>query len=531
MFRLRSKSGDESVFRTPEEIRSALLSGFVTPDAQIWDAALKGWVPLLEHPLYQQIAAAPPGRKSSGVKAPPAGTTKAMPPVSPPTTSPTTAKPVQKLVIRRPGEGAAPAAPASPSAPVPPPAPPAPPAKPAEESVPELEMIDVDLSMDDEPLPIEPPAPVAPPPPPPPPPAPPKRPTPPPAPVAEVPPTPPPRISTPRLSTPRVSAPQAEVRPAMAGMESLAGESTGSRKGIVIGAVVVLLAAGGAFFGLRGKLGGDPAAPDSTVTPRVAVVDTTPDTTAVTPPDTTAPAPAAAVDTTPVAAPAPVVAATPDTTPAGPLVAPVTFAPFVERGATVWTARAPTAQGLSIPELESVRLRYLAAQGRALEQFEAGLQASGFSDMFAPSKVSNHDRRSEALDAVDAARAALNDFRRKQAALDFAYRDSLRAALPAGSDDPDLRTFGPLLRENPVQSALTDSLVAELAEVYGTLVRENGNYTIRGRDILFREQPTADRYREQQERLTAQLARIRNRPFADVPPAQAAILRGIGLPR
>jgi hypothetical protein len=522
MFRLRSKSGDESVFRTPEEIRSALLSGFVTPDAQIWDAALKGWVPLLEHPLYQQIAAAPGGRKSSSVKSPPSGSTKAMPPVTPP--SPTAAKPVQKLVIRRPGEGAAPAAPASP---VIPPAPPAAPAKPAADEVPELEMIDVDLTIDDEPLPVAPPVAAAPPPPP----APPRRPTPPPAPVAEAPAPPPPRSTAPRLSTPRVSVP-ADTRPAMASMESLGEERSGSRKGIVIGAVVVLLAAGGAFFGLRGKLGGTSAGPDSTLTPRVAVVDTTPDTTTAAAPDTTPQAPAPApVDTTPVVAAAPVETARPDTIPASPSTTPVPFAPLVARGATSWTARAPTAQPLSLPELETVRLRYIAAQDRALEQFEAGLQASGFSDMFAPSKLSTADRRGEALDAVDAARFALNDFRRKQAALDFAYRDSLRAALPAGSDDPDLRTFGPLLRENPLQSALTDSLVAELAETYGTLVREDGNYIVRGRDLLFKEQPAADRYREQQERLTAQLARIRNRPLADVPPAQAAILRGIGLPR
>ncbi|HET7042700.1 MAG TPA: hypothetical protein VFI13_11800, partial [Gemmatimonadales bacterium] len=89
MFRLRSKSGDESVFRTPEEIRSALLSGFITPDAQIWDTELKGWVPLVEHALYQQIAAAPGGRKSGSVKAPPTG--------------PGTPKAPPKLVIKRPG--------------------------------------------------------------------------------------------------------------------------------------------------------------------------------------------------------------------------------------------------------------------------------------------------------------------------------------------------------------------------------------------------------------------------------------------
>lgn len=531
MFRLRSKSGDESVFRTPEEIRSALLSGFVTPDAQIWDAALKGWVPLLEHPLYQQIAAAPPGRKSSSVKSPPSGSTKAMPPVTPPTSSPTTAKPVQKLVIRRPGEEGKPAAPAAPVTPV---QPPAPPAK-AADDVPELEMIDVDLSMDEEPLSAPT---LAPAPPPPPPPIPPRRPTPPPAPVAETPaPAPPPRPSTPKVPAPRISGPREaprESRPVMSSMGSLAEEPSGSRKGLVIGAVVVILAAGGAFFGLRGKLGGSSAAPDSTVTPRVAVVDSTPDTTAVAAPDTTTPplAPAAApVDSTPVVAAAPVAVARPDTTPAAAAVPPVQLAPTVDRGAVSWNSRAPGGPALSIPDLESVRLRYLAAQGRALEQFEAGLQASGFADMFAPSKVANQDRRGEALDAVDAARSALNEFRRRQAAIDFAYRDTLRAALPAGSDDPDLRTFGPLLRETAAQTALTDSLIAEMAEVYGTLVRESGNYTLRGREVVFKDQPTADRYREQQEKLTAQMARIRRLSPSEVPPAMAGVLRGIGLPR
>jgi hypothetical protein len=312
-------------------------------------------------------------------------------------------------------------------------------------------------------------------------------------------------------------------------MEAMASEGSGSKKGLLIGAVVVLLAAGGGFFGLRGKLGGSAAAPDSTVTPRVAVIDSAPDSVAASAADTTAPSPVAApVDSTPVAA-AP--AASADTVPAAPTVAPVAFAPAVDRGPTSWNARPAVATPLSIPELESVRLRYIAAQGRALEQFEAGLQASGFSDMFAPSKLANQDSRTETLDAIDAARSALNDFRRRQAAIDFAYRDTLRSALPAGSDDPDLRTFGPLLRETPTQGALTDSLIAELADIYGTLVRQTGNYTLRGRELMFKEQFTADGYREQQERLTAQLARIRNRPVGDVPPAMAGILRGIGLPR
>lgn len=514
MFRLRSKSGDESVFRTPEEIRAALLSGFVTPDAQIWDAELKGWVPLLEHALYQQIAAAPGGRKSSSVKAPPAGGT------------PTTAKPVQKLVIRRPGEPAAPTPPPAPKPPAPKP--------PVVDEGPDLVMLDVDLSMDTEPAaPTPPPAPPAPPKratpvaPPPAPAPPPKRPTPAPAPPVAAEPAAPPRRSTPQpVFAPRHST------GAMSQMEAM-GEPK-SKTGLIIAAVVVLAAAGGGFAVLRGKGGETPALPDSTLAAApIAVVDPTADSTAASPDsargDSSAVA-AAPIDTAKPRAlpPAP---ATDSTTIAAASVPGVSFAPPLERGFTSWNARPATGQALSIPELEAVRLRYVASQARALEQYEAGLEAIGFSDMFDPARIGRQDRRDESLEAVDAGREALQDFRRRQAAIDFAYTDTLRQSLPAGSDAPDLRTFGPILRENAGQVATTDSLLNSLSDIYTLLVNSPGGFTLRGRELFFKDAAKADQYRVLQERLTAQLGRLRNRPVTEIPPAMAAILRGIGLPR
>ncbi|HTK56191.1 MAG TPA: hypothetical protein VL295_05160, partial [Gemmatimonadales bacterium] len=324
MFRLRSKSGDESVFRTAEEIRSALLSGFVTPDAQIWDAELKGWVPLLEHALYKQIAAPAPGRKSGSVKGPPSGSTKAIP------TTPAAPKVPPKLVIKRPGDAGTTSMPAV-KPPVPPAAPPAPPkpAPPADE-MPDLELIDLDLTPDPEPVappaPAPKPVPPAPKPAPPPPPrvsvppaappappaAPPKRPTPPPAPTPE----PEPvaaeaRVSAPRLSTPRITM--------GAGMGVVPEEATsgGSKKGLIIGAILVLAAGGGAFALLGGKKGEAPPAVDST-----ALAATAP---APAPGDNARPDSAAA-DTTKrdsVTTPAPVAAVdTPKTAPSTAIVLP-----------------------------------------------------------------------------------------------------------------------------------------------------------------------------------------------------------------
>lgn len=546
MFRLRSKSGDESVFRSPEEIRSALLSGFVTPDAQIWDADLKGWVPLLEHALYQQVAAAPPGRKSGVVKGPPSGSAKAMPPVAP-----AGPKPMQKLVIKRPGEAGTtamptvklPTPPAPPAQPPKAPAPPAPPAKVADE-LPDLELIDLDLTpeMEEMPAPTPPPAPRPAPPAPPaprapivqkpvtaPPPPPAQRPTPPPPPAPEL---VAPRLSTPRLSTPRMPEPVAEEEEEVA--------AGGSKKGIIIGAIVLLVAAGGAFAVLGGKKGA-PAAVDAAAisTPAVPAIDTTRhDSTTVdtTKHDSTAPPPAAATTPADTVKPAPVAVTTPpkpDTSkgPAAGAIVPVAFAPVVARGPTPWNARPVPGAPLPIPTLEVVRLRYLSAQSRALGQYESGLEASGFADMFDPAKLSTADRRNEAFDAVDAGRSALRDFRRRQAAIDFAYTDSMRQAMPAGADTPDFRTFGPILRESPAQATLTDSLVGAVAEIYGMLVSETGGYTFRGGMLVWKDADNAQRYQTLQEQLTAQIARIRNRPPSDIPPAMAATLRGIGLPR
>ena len=542
MFRLRSKSGDESVFRSPEEIRSALLSGFVTPDAQIWDAELKGWVPLLEHALYQQIAAAPPGRKSGAVKGPSSGATPAIP-----TPGPSGPKPIPKLVIKRPGEGATTATPVvkPPAPPVQPPKAPAPPPPPRKsaDDLPDLELISLDLT----PEPMEAPAPTPPPPPRPTPPAPtppivqkpvaappppPRRPTPPPAPEPVL-----PRLSTPRLSTPRLSVPVA----ARVEEEAAAG---GSKKGIIIGAVLLLAAAGAAYAVLGGKKEAPPAVDTVAVTtPAAPAIDTSRhDATAVdsTTLDATATPPATATTVAPADTPKPApVSATarprPDTNkapaPAAVVVAPVPFAPIVARGATPWNARQIPGAPLTIPTLEVVRLRYLAAQSRALGQFESGLEAAGFADLFDPAKLASANRRNEAFDAVDVGRSALRDFRKRQAAIDFAYTDSMRQAMPAGSDTPDFRTFGPILRESPAQAALTDSLVGAVAEMYGMLTTEVGGYTFRGGNLTWKDADNAQRYQTLVEQLTAQIARIRNRAPSDIPPAMAATLRGIGLPR
>ncbi|HEU4569723.1 MAG TPA: hypothetical protein VFS07_04065 [Gemmatimonadales bacterium] len=512
MYRLRSKSGDESVFRTAEEIRAALLSGFVTPDAQIWDTALKGWVPLLEHSLYKEIASAPGGRKSGPVQAPPA-------PKVPP-----------KLVIRRPAEGAPPPPPeptvppeAATPAPKPEPAPPA-----APELVPDLELIDLPPAEPAEaprtppPTPAPPPAPAAP------------------AAKAPAPPPPPPEEPVEPAPAPRTSRP--EPAPAPMGYLADQGAERGSRRGLLIGAIVLVAAGAGAFALLRGRgaatPGADSAATDTTLPGVIAaapVADSahpdsaqagadsaTTDSAAAAPSDTIRSAVSLAAAATP---PAPA-----DSAAAG-AVAPVSFAPLVPGGMTPWAIDPAPGPALSLPAVEALRQSYLAAQARALAQFEAGLQAVGFTDMFDPARAGRPERRAESVDAVDGARSQLREFRRRQVAIDFAYTDSLRQTLPPEAGDPDLRTFGRLLRESPAQQAVTDSLVGGVGEMFGLLVSEAGSFTLRAGMLQFQDADAAQRYQGLVERLTAEIGRLRATPGVQIPPATAVVLRGIGLPR
>jgi hypothetical protein len=515
MYRLRSKSGDESVFRTPEEIRSALLSGIATPDAQIWDSVLKGWVPLLEHALYKQIAAAPADRKSGASRVSGA-------------TPPPTPKPAPKLVIKRPGDAGTKAMPAV-KPPVGPPkaAAPATPAAPPKtpsplDDLPELDLVDLDLSVD---------GPAAPPPPPP-------RKTPPPAPAPTPParttPAPQPSIAeapTKRVSSPRVSGPSAPVItdgpvPMRHTAETVA--QSGSKKGLIIAGIVVVALGGGAFAMLSGK-GQEATVVDSAAIVAPTVDSTVRDSSAAVADSAARPDSTRASDSTVAAAPvAPVTAPAADTTTVATGGEAVPFAPIVERGPVPWTAVVlppPPAIGGGV---EGVRARYLAAQARALATYEAGLEVAGFQRMFDPARAGREDRRNASLEAVDGARSALRDFRRRQASIDFAYSDTLRQS---GADDPNIRSLGPALRETPAQLALTDSLLGAVGEMYGILINEAGGYTITAGQIRWRDADNAARYRVLQERLTAQYGRLRSRPPADIPPAMLGILRGIGLPR
>ncbi len=53
MFRIRLASGEDTVFRSVEELALGIQSGAISADAQVYDAATQQWAPITTHPQYE----------------------------------------------------------------------------------------------------------------------------------------------------------------------------------------------------------------------------------------------------------------------------------------------------------------------------------------------------------------------------------------------------------------------------------------------------------------------------------------------
>ena len=59
MYRIEVKPGEESVFRTIEELATAIRNGLVTPRARIFHNASQKWLPIEFHPHYKKALQLP----------------------------------------------------------------------------------------------------------------------------------------------------------------------------------------------------------------------------------------------------------------------------------------------------------------------------------------------------------------------------------------------------------------------------------------------------------------------------------------
>lgn len=57
MFRIRLASGEETVFRSVEELALGIQSGAISPEAEIYHSASQQWLPITSHPEYDRARA------------------------------------------------------------------------------------------------------------------------------------------------------------------------------------------------------------------------------------------------------------------------------------------------------------------------------------------------------------------------------------------------------------------------------------------------------------------------------------------
>lgn len=174
--------------------------------------------------------------------------------------------------------------------------------------------------------------------------------------------------------------------------------------------------------------------------------------------------------------------------------------------------------------------RYQAAYAAARAELETGFRTAGFGNVFAAERlVSPQGVRAARLSAGTAS-AYVAKYRRREGEIEQAYADSfatLSKLLEWSANDRRAWENHPVLREKPEIAKLASFLLGQIDSLYGVLSSQEGAYEIKGGTITFQDAKAANAYSE----LSPWLDR-RAHQWADtasgVPTTAARVLRAIG---
>ena len=172
---------------------------------------------------------------------------------------------------------------------------------------------------------------------------------------------------------------------------------------------------------------------------------------------------------------------------------------------------------------------YEAAYAAARAELETGFRTSGFANVFAPEHLSSSQSVRTARLSASTASAYVAKYRRREAEIEAAYADSADALAKAPADRHvwESRT---VLQESPEIAKLAGFLLAEVDSVFGVLASQDTAYEIKDGTITFQDAAAARAYSE----LRPWLDRNAHK-WADTtsgPPSSAArVLRAIGSTR
>jgi hypothetical protein len=178
---------------------------------------------------------------------------------------------------------------------------------------------------------------------------------------------------------------------------------------------------------------------------------------------------------------------------------------------------------LTLPVLVT---RYEGAYAAARAELETGIRTAGFGNVFAPEHLASSQGVRSARLSAGTASAYIARYRRREAEIESAYADSADVLVKSPADRRiwDSRH---VMQESPETAKLAAFLLQEIDSVFGVLSSQDGAYEIKDGSITFQDVAAARAYTE----LRPWLDR-RSHQWADTasgPPSTAAqVLRAIG---
>lgn len=154
---------------------------------------------------------------------------------------------------------------------------------------------------------------------------------------------------------------------------------------------------------------------------------------------------------------------------------------------------APAVNGKLTPAV--LVTRYEAAYAAAREDLETGVRTAGFANLFAPEHLASSQGVRSARLAAGTASAYIAKYRRREAEIEAAYADSANTIVKSPADRRawDSRH---VLKESPETAKLASFLLQEIDSVFGVLSSQDGAYELRDDSIVFQDAAAARAYAE-----------------------------------
>jgi hypothetical protein len=174
--------------------------------------------------------------------------------------------------------------------------------------------------------------------------------------------------------------------------------------------------------------------------------------------------------------------------------------------------------------------RYQAAYAAAQAELETGFQTAGFANLFAPDRLDSPKGVQVARLAAGTASAYVARYRRREAEIEQAYADSfavLSKQLNWSAEGRKAWEKHQVLQEKPEIAKLASFLLEQIDSLYGVLSSQEGAYDIKDGQITFQDAKAAHAYAEIRPWLDRR-ANLWADTASGVPTTAARVLRAMG---